>query len=105
MKILEFFYKKIKWLYRESCMSFKDFIINYFSPVFFILRCFLLWTSFCLYFLLPFVLASHGFDVGLAKGIGIIVSLYLLYKALKPWRVGMTIGEAMKKINNFSGKN
>lgn len=85
-------------------MSFKDFIINYFSPVFFILRCFLLWTSLCLYVVVPLALVHSGFDPTLSRYISLAISLYLLYKALKPWRVGMTIGEAMHKYKNFTGK-
>lgn len=86
-------------------MSFKEFIINYFSPIFFILRCFLLWTAFCLFIILPFALVHSGFDATLARYISIAVSLYILYKALKPWRVGMTIGEAMRKYKKFVDKD
>lgn len=85
-------------------MSFKEFIINYFSPVFLILRCFLLWTSFCSYFILPTVLYHFGMG-NLSNPIGIIVSIYILYKAIKPWRVGMTIGEAKQKYDSFINKN
>lgn len=86
-------------------MSFKNFIINYFSPVFFILRCFLLWTSFCLYFVLPLALHSSGLDSTLSHYIGMGLSLYILYKALKPWRIGMSIGEAKAKYDKFINKN
>lgn len=86
-------------------MSFKDFIINYFSPVFFILRCFLVWVAFFCYVFLPFFLFSSGISETVARFISLGLALYFLYKALKPWRVGMTIGQAMDKYKKFINKH
>lgn len=81
-------------------MSFKGFLVNYFSPIFFILRFFLLLATFFIYFLLPFILHDGAnIDFTLARYITTILALYTLYKALKPWRVGMTIRDIINITN------
>ena len=85
-------------------MSFKEFLINYFSPAFLILRCCLFFLGIWSYFVSLIACVSLGLDSQTAHYISLIIALFIIYKSLKPWGVGMTVGEAITKYKKFINK-
>lgn len=70
---------------------FKFILINYFSPVYLILRIGWLWTAFLLWLV----------GIGSKDKLFLGISLCCAFIGIKPWKVGMTVGDVIRKINSY----
>jgi hypothetical protein len=82
-------------------MTFRQFLVNYFSPVYFVLRCCWLISAFVTPVFTMFVLTGQGASPALAKLCGIAIAAACVWVALKPWKVGASIADIQRSVDEI----
>lgn len=82
-------------------MTFWQFLVNYFSPFYFVMRCFWLCNGFIFWMVSTSVFHGWGWSPSAAKNGAIIVGLIFAWNALRPWKIGPSYNDINNKINNL----
>lgn len=85
-------------------MTLKNFIINYFSPFYFIARFLWLVLAFFVWALLTGILVGSGWNGENATIVAIIASLVIVWNALRPWKIGVSYNEAAQSFKILEDK-
>jgi hypothetical protein len=85
-------------------MSFKNFIVNYLSPFYFLARLFFaFWAAMC-WFIIPEMASAMGLDRSLALLAFRGLSLVLAWNALRPWKIGASYNDIKSGLDNLQSK-
>lgn len=85
-------------------MSLRQFAVNYFSPWYFLLRCFWLCSAFVMWLMTTAVLAGQWWNHDSAHYAGLAVGAVLVWNALRPWRVGASYNDIKNGLDNLNSK-
>lgn len=85
-------------------MTFRQFLVNYLSPWYFLLRCFWLFNAFVGWLLTTAILAGQGWNPNTAHNIGLVVGFILVWNALRPWKVGPSYNDIKNGLDNLNNR-
>lgn len=86
-------------------MTFGQFLVNYFSPFYFIARCFFLgWAAMSWYVLGYMISAMTQSETNTTVFIFRAIAIILAWNALRPWGKGMSINDINRNLENLNSK-
>jgi hypothetical protein len=85
-------------------MTFKNFLLNYLSPFYFIVRCLWLILALFTWALLTGILVGSGWSEKSAHYTAIAISLIIIWNAIRPWKIGISYNEAVESAKIIEEK-
>ena len=86
-------------------MTFWQFLVNYFSPFYFIARCFFLgWAAMSWYVLGYMTSAMMNFETSTTVLVFKAVAVILAWNALRPWGKGISFNDINRNLERLNSK-
>ena len=85
-------------------MTFKNFLVNYFSPFYLMARCFWLILALFTWVLLTGILVGSGWSEKSAYYTAMAIGLVLAWNAIRPWKIGISYNEAVESAKIIEDK-
>ena len=85
-------------------MTTREFLLNYLSPWYLLLRLFWLTDAFLAFFFVSGILAGQGWQGNSSLIGGGLAALFFLWIALRPWKIGASYRDIERKIDQLGNK-
>lgn len=86
-------------------MRFKDFMINYFSPYYFVTRIlWLIYAAIAFFFVTGVAIAMAGWSLGSSVVAGGLIASVLVWNALRPWKIGASYNDVVGAVTIIKEK-
>jgi hypothetical protein len=80
-------------------MTFRQFLLNYLSPVYFLLRCCWLFNAFWVPVFTMAILTSMGWTPPMVKLVGLGLGIGCIWIALRPWKIGPSFKDVQNAVD------